>query len=258
MRQLRFAGFILSILSVPIAYGIDLDAGLIAHWTFDETSGIRAADTSPTMADADFSGDIDWIDGVHGGALEIGSMYANATLNERFAFDITTYTISAWFRCENADQFRVITCRNDGWMDRQWWLTVWEDGYPGNPGGTLAFRMSPQSGPYVDLASTQRVDDNQWHSAVATVDSVTGEAMLYLDGELVDSSSGFTVPKLPAVYPMIGRDPSGSNRNFVGAIDDLRIYNRVVTEEERTQLATRPNQRVKVMTWKEVGGVNNR
>lgn len=235
----------------------DLDEGLIAHWTFDETSGIRAMDSTMTGAHADFGGDFDWTQGQHDGALEIGPLRASATLDEQLAFNVNTFSISCWFRCENADEFRVITSRNDGWRNRQWWLTVWEAGYAGHPGGVLAFRMSPVSGSYVDLASDQRVDDNQWHSAIVTVDSSTGEAKLYLDGELVDSISGFSSPKLPAVYPMIGRDPGGSARYFLGAIDDLRIYNRVLTEQEREVLSA-PTRRVRVVQWREIGGDHNR
>lgn len=237
--------------------GADLDAGLIGHWTFDETRGVRAMDSSVTGAHARFTGDFDWTPGQHDGALEIGPRQGSATLDEQIAFNITTFSISCWFRCENADEFRVITSRNDGWQNRQWWLTVWKNGYPGQASGVLAFRMSPVSGPYVDLVSPVRVDDNRWHSAIATVDSSTGEAMLYLDGELVDSISGFTSPELPAVYPMIGRDPADNTRYFLGAIDDLRIYNRVVTEEERGLLSA-PARRVRVTSWREVGTDRNR
>jgi hypothetical protein len=236
----------------------DLDAGLIVHWTFDEGSGSLASDSTPTSADAEFIGDFGWTDGVLDGALEIGSSQGSASLDQQFVFNVTTYSISCWFRCENADRFRVITSRNDGWMNRQWWLTVWEDNYAGHDGGVLAFRMSPVSGPYVDLVSEQRVDDNEWHHAIATVDSFTGEACLYLDGELVDSITGFSMPKLPAVNPRIGQDPSGSNRYFLGAIDDLRIYNRVLTEEERGQLSSVSERTVRVVQWREVGGDSDR
>lgn len=243
---------------VQSADGADLNDGLLAHWTFDETSGSQAADASPTGAHADFGGDFGWTDGIIDGALEMGPYQASAQLDQAFDFDVLTYSISCWFRCENADEFRVITSRNNGWMNRQWWLTVWQNNYAGHEGGVLAFRMSPVSGPYVDLVSEQRVDDNEWHSAIATVDSTSGEARLYLDGELVDSISGFSSPKLPPVSPSIGRDPSGSNRYFLGAIDDLRIYNRVLTEEEREQLSTPKTQTVRVMQWREIGGDTSR
>ncbi len=239
------------------ASAADLDAGLIAHWSFDETSGVRAIDSTLTGAHADFTGDIEWTQGRHDGALEFGELRGSATLNEQLAFNVTSYSIACWFRCESADEFRTITSRNDGMDNRQWWLTVWKNGFPGHSGGELAFRMSPVSGPYVDLASDTRVDDNEWHSAIATVDSFTGEAMLYLDGELVDSISGFTTPKLPAVYPMIGLDTTGINRYFLGAIDDLRIYNRVITQEERALLSA-PARRVRVTSWREVGTDSNR
>lgn len=238
--------------------GGDLSDGLLAHWTFDEESGSVGEDSSPTGAHAEFAGDIEWVDGMVDGALEFGASRGSATLDQQLEFNITSYSISCWFRCEDADHFRVITSRNDGWQNRQWWLTVWQSNYSGHDSGVLAFRMSPVSGTYVDLASDVRVDDNQWHHAIATVDSEVGEAKLYLDGELVDSVTGFTVPKLPAVSPSIGRDPTGSNRYFLGAIDDLRIYNRVLGEDERAELSAATAQTVRVLQWREIGGDTSR
>jgi len=230
----------------------DIDSGLVAHWTFDETAGALAADATPTAADAHFSGDYAWTEGPQAGAIELGPNGGGATLDMPSAFDITTFSIACWFRCENADSFRVITSRNTQWQDRQWWVTVWQEGYSGNPSGALVFRMSPVSGTYVNLSSTERVDDNQWHSAIVTVDSDLGEARLYLDGQLVDSAAGFTAPKLPSADAVISGDESNGGREFLGAIDDLRIYDRVLTEEEREALSTE-SRRTRVVQWREIG-----
>lgn len=242
---------------VQTSLGQGLDDGLIGHWSFDEEHGSIAEDASPTGADAEFTGGFDWGEGILGGAMELGGTSGSATLDTMSAFNVSTFSISVWFRCENADRFRTITSRNADWRNRQWWLTIWQNNYGGHGGGVLAFRMSPVSGTYVDLASEARVDDNEWHHAIATVDSESGEAQLYLDGELVDTMSGFTTPKLPSVLPSIGVDPSGSGRYFYGAIDDLRIYNRVLTQDERSQLWESSPNTVRVVRWREIGGEDN-
>ncbi len=242
---------------IQFAYAGGVNDGLLAHWTFDEVEGTLAVDSTSTGADAEFSGDFGWGDGVLDGALELAGTNGKATLDTMFDFNVTTYSISCWFRCENADRFRTITSRNIGWQNRQWWLTIWQNNYGGHGNGVLAFRMSPVSGTYVDLASEVRVDDNEWHHAIVTVDSESGEAHLYLDGELVDSITGFSSPKFPNVAPSIGVDPSGSNRYFLGAIDDLRIYERVLTPSERTQLSGASPQQVRVVRWREIGGQDN-
>lgn len=242
---------------VQTALGQGLDDGLIAHWAFDEEQGAIAEDSSSMGVDAEFTGDFDWGDGIIGGALELGGTNGRATLDTMGAFNVTTFSISAWFRCENADRFRTITSRNAEWQNRQWWLTIWQNNYGGHGNGVLAFRMSPVSGTYVDLASEARVDDNEWHHAIVTVDSESGEANLYLDGELVDTITGFSSPKFPSVAPSIGVDPSGSGRYFYGAIDDLRIYNRVLNPNERSQLSDPSAQQVRVVRWREIGGQGN-
>ena len=78
-----------------------------------------------------------------------------------------------------------------------------------------------------DLAARSRVSDNRWHHVVFTFDTTLGK--LYLDGKLdtsrvlsLNTSSGTLY--IGDYYINVGR--------FSGSVDDIRIYNRALSETE--------------------------
>jgi hypothetical protein len=216
-----------------IAHAQSLSDGLIAHYRFDEAVGTTAADSSVNARPATVTGSVEWIRGAVSGGLEFNGSTTQIDLGQPEIFNSTTFSIAGWFRTDNADRFRTITCRNRSWTNRQWWVTVWQNRYAGNPEGSLVFRMSPVSGTYVDLTSGVRVDDGQWHHFAVTVNATAGEAILYLNGQEVDRQSGIQPPQVPNAAALIGNDLSDSgSRRFLGGIDDLRFYNRAITPAE--------------------------
>lgn len=204
-----------------------LSDGLLAHYRFDEAAGTTAADSSVNALPASITGSVEWIRGVVSGALGFNGSTTQIDLGQPAIFNITTFSIAGWFRTDNADRFRTITSRNHSWTNRQWWVTVWQNRYAGNPDGSLVFRMSPVSGTYVNLNSGVRVDNDRWHHFAVSVDSAAGTAILYLNGEEVDRQSDIQAPQIPNAPALIGNDPSDpTSRRFLGGIDDLRFYNR--------------------------------
>jgi len=89
------------------------------------------------------------------------------------------------------------------------------------------------------------VNDGAWHHVAVTVqENVTisyPDVILYLDGQ--DDTRPTTDPDLfnitAAEDVSIGRRPSADDRYFIGQIDDVRIYDRALTQEEVTWLAGR-------------------
>ena len=90
------------------------------------------------------------------------------------------------------------------------------------------------------------VNDGTWrHVAVTVQENVTisyPDVMLYLDGmddtrPTTDADPVFNITAAEDVS--IGRRPSVDDRYFIGQIDDVRIYNRALTQEEVAWLAGR-------------------
>ncbi len=75
------------------------------------------------------------------------------------------------------------------------------------------------------------VADNTWHEVCVTRNNTTGENILFVDGN--QDASGFTGVGLVNTNPL-ARIASGTDgaAPFVGLIDDLRLYQSVVSAEE--------------------------
>jgi hypothetical protein len=80
-----------------------------------------------------------------------------------------------------------------------------------------------------------KVADGKWHHVVATWDR-KAEVRLYLDGELLGAKE-HTGPHFAWTGHVTLGKPGADHRNFVGEIDDLTIYNRVITADEVKRLA---------------------
>ena len=85
---------------------------------------------------------------------------------------------------------------------------------------------------YVETAHIYPI--NNWYNIVLTMDYVNGHSKVYINNiNVIDNNTAIVRPNSP-VYN-IGKLPRGDGP-FNGIIDDIRIYNRVLTEIEIQQL----------------------
>ena len=79
-----------------------------------------------------------------------------------------------------------------------------------------------------------------WHHISVTVDGTTGTGKLYIDGVLVFTKPGIPITSLNyyGAALTIGNINSGRCDWWGGKIDELRFYNRALTQEQITYLAT--------------------
>ena len=120
--------------------------------------------------------------------------------------------------------------------------------------GQRTYSLWINSGGYAYLSTGDNSDQSirsadgsiltgQWYDVAGVIDRSTGQMRLYLNGQLVQSGAVRTKAAISNSQPlMIGADNEtwGSAR-FEGAIDTLRLWNRVLTQEEITAgLNTQP------------------
>lgn len=89
------------------------------------------------------------------------------------------------------------------------------------------------------LTSTMPVPKNAWVHLAVTRDA-SYNCTLYMNGNVVASGSTAIVPTAPTIAPCIGSVNSGF-AYFNGFIDDVRLYNRVLSPDEIKTLAQRGN-----------------
>jgi hypothetical protein len=97
-----------------------------------------------------------------------------------------------------------------------------------------------------NIQGDSSINDGGWHHVAGTVqENATAsypEVILYLDGaddtrRTIDLDPVFNLTAGEDVS--IGRRPASNDRYFIGQIDEVRIYNRALTQEETAWLAGR-------------------
>ena len=90
------------------------------------------------------------------------------------------------------------------------------------------------------LRSAFEASEAGWHHLAITYDQTTGIAQLYIDGTLNTSKNlGKFVPVTGSYGLTIGNHPAQSGTEFTGMMDEIRIYERVLTAAEIKQLAAK-------------------
>ncbi|MAT80133.1 MAG: hypothetical protein CMJ29_00625 [Phycisphaerae bacterium] len=85
--------------------------------------------------------------------------------------------------------------------------------------------------PETFMASPPGLSLGEWHVASMTRDRDTGRIQLWVDGELVDEKTGGTQSLTTPDVLAVGRMHPGGNP-FPGAIDEVRIHDRVLSPRE--------------------------
>lgn len=209
----------------PIQEGLPT-SGLIAYWKFDETSGATiAADSSGNGNHGALNSmdpASDWVPGRVGNALDFdGSddrveVLASASIN-----DLGNRTVCFWsYPRVLGGSNRIIVSKYDNSFNVGW--DVYQNGSATSMGG-------------VGYNETASSTDNVWQHYCTTRSGST--LTIYKNGVIVPGATGaYGSAGSDAAYNLyIGRDNSGDP--FNGMIDELRIYNRVLTLTEIQALA---------------------
>ncbi|NQV31712.1 MAG: LamG domain-containing protein, partial [Phycisphaeraceae bacterium] len=206
------------------------DKSLVAHWKFDETEGLAAADSSGYGNDGTLVGmeGTEWTTGTSGGALEFSGAGQYVEFGNDTSLEISSsVTISAWVRMNAGNDGAYMGI--GGKLARGPYagfslvrfssgvFRLWADGGANELAGFEADS---------DLSYT----DTEWHHVAGVVDA--GTSMLYVDGvkQTMTSEVNLTVTNVPA---HIGRQYNDlDDRYWTGLIDDVRIYYRALSEQE--------------------------
>jgi len=199
-------------------------ADLIAHWRFDENSGGIAHDSSGNANDGALKGDPQWVAGRIGGAIQLDGVDDYVDIGSVGISGMDQRTMAGWAKASTTDIPP--------------WTSVFGFVPDGDTDGTYYDIEVDDAGNYIIFVGGWGAIftpvDTQWHHFAVTY---TGEGgSWFLDGRLVDSIDG-DVGTIDRVR--IGTRPSTSNY-FPGLIDDVRIYNTVLTLTEIKKLMAGP------------------
>ncbi len=212
----------------PSVLGTAELAGLVARWTFDESTGSIAADTSGNGNEGTLQGNPTWQPSggkIKGALLFDGEGDFVKVANEpRFDF-AGQVTIAAWIKVNQLDkEWQAIVTKGD---------SAWRLQRNRNL-GSLELACTglkvPGNSPYGGLYGQKSVNDGQWHHVAGVYD---GEKMyLYVDGavDVSQTASGAISTNNEPVY--IGENSEMTGRCWNGLIDEVRVYNYGLSEDQ--------------------------
>lgn len=195
----------------------DVTADLIAHYKLDEGAGNMAADASGMGNDATVINGPAWVNGHINGGLQFDGVDDYLEVND-FDYAGGEISIALWI-----------------YQDQ---LTAQHMSYVSLPNDTIRLKNAFQA--QTEFRAGVKINRNamaagRWIHLVGVADG--NEVKLYVDGVLLDSVPGTVIDPLQGRL-RIGAASWGTPNCLTGTLDDIRIYDRALTDEEITILSS--------------------
>lgn len=206
-------------------------SGLVAWWRGEGNANDSVGANNPSV----ISG-IDYNDGEVGQAFQFDGRTSLITVPRSPNLTVSNLTVEAWiFPTDNASPRPIIDCGGSGQASSiQLWVNT-TGGFSVNPGALHAV-IRDESGGY-------EVDDpdpvapiNKWSHVAFTADAKTRTLRLYCNGLLVATAASPNALHQDLFSNLnIGYRDAASREllaglHFYGALDEIRIYNRVLDD----------------------------
>ncbi|HUU16842.1 MAG TPA: LamG domain-containing protein [Sedimentisphaerales bacterium] len=204
------------------------DPNLVAWWKLDEGAGTTVVDWSGNNHHGKFTaGQVEWVEGKDGGALAFPDGWVEMTEYEGI-LGTQNRTVNAWINTTGYGDY-ISWGQN---VNTQKWIGRVQD-TPDN--GTVGAFRTECSGGYI-IGSTV-LTDGQWHHVTSVLESFGQpdimDIKLYVDGvqELISGSQLIDVNTVGDGRTVwLGEGHHG--RLFPGLVDDVRLYNKALTQDE--------------------------
>ena len=207
-------------------------AGLVAAYGFEETSGTQVLDASGNRNHGSLSNVTRSAQGRFGRALSFDGADGMVTVSDSDSLDLTTgMTLSAWVYPTtwlNGWKTVIMKERSGGLA-----YTLNANSDSGQPNSTLRIGWSDRQ-----LTAGNHLRSNRWTHLAATYDGARHR--LYVNGVQVGSRSQSGAVDGSANPLRIGGNTVWTNQHFEGLIDEVRIYDRALTQAELEAVAEEP------------------
>lgn len=232
-QQIKFIFSVLIgiLLFCSSGYCQTVDESLVGWWKFDEAYGSTVLDSSGNGYDGSIVG-ATRVSGKIDGALDFdGDLdYVNIP-SAAFSTLDDQVTISFWaFGGNSLPKNTVLFQGNNSAGDR-----VLNCHLPYVNSGVANIQFDAgQDGGYDHLKQNAEADEykGQWNHWALTKDALSGEMKMYLNGQLWYSESGQTRHMTGVAIFRIGGRLSDGTVNYEGMVDDFRVYDRTLSENE--------------------------
>lgn len=223
---------------------LQANGAIIAHYTFDETSGTTAADSSARGAAGNATlvnaagNSTSWVTGQIGGAIDLDGTDDYFHALDPVTSSLTTFSISTWIQRDGGTGFQTL-------------ISTWGSTTTGSyifavNGNNLQNYLNGDAALTVATTTNPITTGTNWYHVVMTYDGVADLHKLYLNGGLVATATGATVPSSMNAgnnFMGIGAKLNDTNNSpgtppgyFTGKIDDLSMWNETLSQSQITSI----------------------
>jgi len=203
----------------------EVNMDLVGHWMFEN----NAADSSDHGNEGTISGAPEFVNGQIGEtALKFKTTSDYVSIASSPDFSMENFTLAAWVKIPQPIP--------SGWrtiIEHNRWGSNWFGLWKSSNGNKFHFRWGNQSNSTSDFSS--EIGADTWYHVAATFDASEKIARMYLDGKIDQRVTNTDTPEPSIAELRVGLNLDGTEE-FKGTIDDLRIYNRVLTQTEIEEL----------------------
>ena len=249
-RILLTMAIVAIMISLPITAFADLQNGLLAHWSFDDCTATDVTgnghdgimDDDPVCVDA-YCGQAWLPDGINDEIEIIGNhadlMFANESMSVSLWTQVTDNpNTGRWYFYIGRDQSYYNNAEIGLGKDRS-----------GHDGGDIQFYVGHNGALFSKARSIlngEELPKNEWLHLVGVVDYENQNVRLYLNGELQEQSAALIDFDLTSgSKPFRAHLGAYEHNEFQnGPMDEVRIYDRVLTESEIQELYEQCNSPV--------------
>ena len=158
-----------------------------------------------------------------------------------FPNELRDVSISCWVQTSSASSNQgILSFARDTDFHNEMMLSLDADGT------TLFYLKDPNVGDAFIHGSVP-VNDGMWHNLTATRNSATGVCKIYIDGVLdTEGLLPTGILKIAANGVVFGNDQDcpggclGSDRQFIGSLDDIYIFNKILSDTEIQEIFNAP------------------
>jgi len=220
----------LLLISAPV---LCAQGGLIGHWTFDDTLDDSAGTVHGTFSD----GIPAYVAGKFGNAIALDGYNDHVVLGSSGDLNFgasTDFSVALWIKTSGwNDDASIISNKDWNSGGNTGWVIAGQAG----GGGSWQWNYSGATGGRVDYdPSGPLLSDGKWHHLCVTHDR-DGYARFYFDGvpqsqKDISSSTGTIDAGFPTVVGTDGAEGAQWPYWFAGDVDDLRVYDKVLSQSE--------------------------
>jgi len=213
----------------------------VAHFKMNDnlatTAVINDVGTNGVLGGGDNTDDLS-VAGKINTALNFNGSDDHVDIADDDIYSPTDMSISLWMKADTlASDGLYMAFSKFGITDyRDWYIAAYDDDSDGDCQIRCYVENTNDDGATVQGTTT--LSTGTWYNIIATYDGSTGVLNAYLNNssEGTDTSSAYGVHNSTAGVMIGARYPASPERFFDGAIDDIRVYDKILTVNERAEI----------------------